>query len=127
MLCNTQSELHPLEEGKHAAESKKESGLDLKEYATAAGKKYATLYNKVRAYRVASVCDIANATAQETWNQLVEIHAAPQWLWPALVEKMTSEAWTVAWAPRARVGGTSIRADRGELKRGSPRARGRHC
>jgi hypothetical protein len=73
---------------------------------------------------VASVCDIANATAQETWNQLVEIHAAPQWLWPALVEKMTSEAWTVAttrekvgkckewlwgalveWAPRARVGG----------------------
>jgi hypothetical protein len=34
VLCNTQSELHPLEEGKHAAES----GMDLKAYAEASMK-----------------------------------------------------------------------------------------
>ncbi len=51
VLCNTQSELHPLEEGKHAVES----GMDLRGYATAAGKARETLSKKVMAWRVLSV------------------------------------------------------------------------
>ena len=84
VLCNTQSELHPLEEGKHAAES----GMDLKAYAEAAGKKYTTLYGKVNAYRVLSVTDIRNDTVRDLWSQLSVVHAAPQWLWTAMVQKM---------------------------------------
>ncbi|MBP6252481.1 MAG: hypothetical protein KA387_06985 [Rubrivivax sp.] len=111
MLCNTQSELHPLEEGKHAAES----GMDLKAYAAASGKGYENLRVKSKAWRVLadSVHVYATGfegtpeqqteylgklvdTAHDSWRNLAEIHAAPQWLWPALVEKMTGEAWTVA-------------------------------
>ena len=99
--------------------------MDLKAYAAASGKEYVSLHDKVKAWRVYSpVMHVHKAPAE--FRHLTAIHGAPSWLWGALVEKMTSEAWTVAWAPRARVGGTSIRADRGELKRGSPRARGRH-
>jgi protein gp37/ParB-like chromosome segregation protein Spo0J len=118
VLCNTQSELHPLEEGKHAAES----GMDLKAYAAASGKVYRSLYDKARAYAVLAVLHVQiaesyegtpeqqmlalrdlSATARDSWRNLAEIHAAPQWLWPALVEKMTSEAWTVA-TTREKVG-----------------------
>lgn len=89
VLCNTQSELHPLEEGKHAAES----GMDLKAYAEASGKKYKALYNKVMAYRVMSVSDIGNEAVLDNWSQLAEIHAAHSWLWSALVKQMAG--WTV--------------------------------
>ena len=77
-----QSELHPLEEGKHAAES----GLDLKAYAEQAGKKYTTLYDKVKAFRVLAVTDIRNEDARDNWSSLAQIHAAPEWLWAALVQ-----------------------------------------
>ena len=71
VLCNTQSELHPLEEGKHAAES----GMDLKAYAKSVGKGYQSLYYKTRAY---SVYDVVNEhAAKDSWSQLAEIHAAP--------------------------------------------------
>jgi len=92
VLCNTQSELHPLEEGKHAAES----GMDLKAYVEKSGVKYATAYNKVRAWRVAAVCEIANDVAKANWNQLIEVHGAKQWLWSALVQQMIESSWTVA-------------------------------
>jgi len=72
----SQSELHPLEEGKHAAES----GMDLKSYAEMAGKKYTTLYDKVKAWRVFDVTDIRNEAARENWSSLAQIHAAPKWL-----------------------------------------------
>lgn len=85
MSANTQSELHALEEGKHAAES----GMDLKAYAEAAGKARKTLTTKVLAYRVWAVADIGHEQAQEHWSSLAEIHAAPQWLWPALVALAT--------------------------------------
>jgi len=91
VLCNTQSELHPLEEGKHAAES----GMDLKAYAEMAGKKYTTLYDKVKAFRVLAVTDIRNEDARDNWSQLATIHAAPNWLWTALVQKMIADGWTV--------------------------------
>ncbi len=91
VLCNTQSELHPLEEGKHAAES----GMDLKAYAEAAGKARTTLSTKVKAWRVLAVTDIGHDAARDAWSNLAEIHAAPRWLWSALATKMAEESWTV--------------------------------
>ena len=71
------AELHPLEEGKHAAES----GMDLKAYAEQAGKARSTLKDKVHAYRVlSSVAHMRHEDAQGQWRNLAEIHAAPEWL-----------------------------------------------
>lgn len=92
VLCNTQSELHPLEEGKHAAES----GMDLKAYAEAAGKSRTTLTDKVKSYRVLSVTHVRHADIRDSWRNLAEIHAAPQWLWAAMVARMLEGQWTVA-------------------------------
>lgn len=93
VLCNTQSELHPLEEGKHAAES----GMDLKAYAEAAGKARQSLQHKVYAWRVlSSVPHVGHADIRDQWRNLAEIHAAPEWLWPALVGQMIGDSWTVA-------------------------------
>lgn len=91
VLCNTQSELHPLEEGKHAAES----GMDLKAYAEASGKVRKTLSNKVMAWRVMAVADVGHELVRDLWSQLAEIHAAPHWLWTALVKAMVESGWTV--------------------------------
>lgn len=91
VLCNTQSELHPLEEGKHAAES----GMDLKAYAEASGKAYKALYNKSTAFRVAAVSHVGIGAVAECWRNLAEIHVAPQWLWSALVKQMIESSWTV--------------------------------
>ncbi len=43
-----------------------------------------------------TVRHMSHDAARDSWRNLAEIHAAPQWLWPALVEKMTSEARLVA-------------------------------
>lgn len=89
VLCNTQSELHPLEEGKHAAES----GLDLKAYAEKAGKNGRTLHDKVKAWRVLANVHVHIESARDAWRNLAEIHAAPEWLWPALVAQMIELVW----------------------------------
>ncbi|MBK6788269.1 MAG: hypothetical protein IPG77_11670 [Betaproteobacteria bacterium] len=102
MLCNTQSELHPLEEGKHAAES----GMDLKAYAAASGKPEDNQRLRKWAWTVLRSTDRHVSVDQwdrDHWRCYAELHAAPQWLWPALVEKMTTEAWTVA-TTREKVG-----------------------
>ena len=99
VLCNTQSELHPLEEGKHAAES----GMDLKAYAERAGKARTTLADKLKAWRVLSVTHVRHEDITDSWRNLAEIHAAPKWLWAALVEKMIEDAWTVQ-TTREKVG-----------------------
>ena len=39
-----------------------------------------------------AVPDIGHATP---FSQLIEIHAAPEWLWAALVEAMIEHEWTV--------------------------------
>ena len=57
-----QSELHALEEGKHAAES----GLDLKAYAERAGKARTTLTDKVKAFRVLSVTHMRHDAARDS-------------------------------------------------------------
>jgi hypothetical protein len=117
VLCNTQSELHALEEGKHAAES----GMDLKAYAEASGKAYDNLYKKLRAYIVFAVCHVANdyqpeafgdgiimrpsgldvSRLRESWRNLAEIHAAPEWLWPALVSQMVGDRVMPSAKPEA--------------------------
>ena len=106
VLCNTQSELHPLEEGKHAAES----GMDLKAYAERAGKDRSTLARKVMAWRVLAVCHVAHTEVSECWRNLAEIHAAPQWLWSALVQQMIEGGWTVQ-VTRDKVGAFKEVAD----------------
>ena len=85
------SELHPLEEGKHAAQS----GMDLKAYAEASGKGYRNLVYKKDAYHVMAVAHVCNTDIRDNWRNLAEIHAAPNWLWKALVAVMLD-------TPRAR-------------------------
>jgi protein gp37 len=34
--------------------------------------------------------------ARDQWRNLAEIHAAPEWLWPAMVARMIEGEWTVA-------------------------------
>jgi ParB/RepB/Spo0J family partition protein len=91
VLCNTQSELHPLEEGKHAAQS----GMDLKSYAERAGKKYDALHQRLRAWRVLHVSNVNHEVIRDSWRNLAEIHAAPNWLWSELVKQMIESSWTV--------------------------------
>jgi hypothetical protein len=92
VLCNTQSELHAREEGKHAAES----GMDLKAYAERAGKNEKTLHTKPRAFRVLANLHVEIDAPRENWRNLAEIHAAPEWLWSAMGGRMVGGAWTVA-------------------------------
>ena len=70
--------------------------MDLKAYAEQAGKKRTTLQDKMYAYEVMSaVPDIRHETIKDCWSQLATIHAAPQWLWSALVKQMVESGWTV--------------------------------
>ena len=88
VTANAQSELHPLEVGMHALKS----GKTIRDYSRAAGFAENTIGARVKAARVASVTDIGDETK---WSQLVEIHAAPSWLWPALVSAVTGGGLTV--------------------------------
>lgn len=106
VLCNTQSELHPLEEGKHAAES----GMDLKAYAEASGKARETLSKKVMAWRVLAVVHVDHDSIRDSWRNLAEIHAAPEWLWSGLAKAMLEGSWTVA-TTRDKVGAVKDVAD----------------
>jgi protein gp37/ParB-like chromosome segregation protein Spo0J len=125
VTSNAQSELTALEHGLHALHSvAKPEDLDVKAYAASVGreKEYQTVRHEVMAARVASAVlhvynDLGDLAGH--FRVLVEIHAAPEWLWPALVEAMlpseatlrepggtvtvaTKRAWTVE-ETRARV------------------------
>src|ERR1700731_3700574 len=87
VTCNTQGELTALERGLHALRS----GMDVKAYAGSVGRKQRTVYNEAQAAEVfRCVADIGNDLS-ERFSQLVEIHSAPTWLWPALVAAMVCE------------------------------------
>ena len=77
--------------------------MDLKAYAEWAGKKYTTLYDKMKAWRVMSVTHVRNEAIRDAWSQLATIHSAPQWLWSGLVKAMLEGSWTVQ-ATRDKVG-----------------------
>jgi hypothetical protein len=88
VTCDTQGELTALERGLHALHSvPNRKDLDVKAYAARAGraKEYDTVRREVLAAEVATVCNVANS---DHFIKLVEIHAAPAWLWPALVAAM---------------------------------------
>ena len=67
-----------------------QSGMDLKSYAERAGKERTMLNRKVMAWRVVSVCNVAHAVESAEWMRYAEIHAAPKWLWRAMVERSYS-------------------------------------
>lgn len=93
VTSNAQSELTPLERGMHALRS----GMDVKAYAESVGraKQRRNVHNEVMAARVAKFVEDVFHDLSKYFSQLVEIHAAPGWLWSALVVAMTEEGWTV--------------------------------
>jgi hypothetical protein len=59
--------------------------MDLKAYAEVSGKAQTTMRNKLMAWRVAAESHVGFEKVRDCWRNLAEIHAAPEWLWPALV------------------------------------------
>jgi hypothetical protein len=57
--------------------------MDVKGYATKVGRKRTTIESEVRAARVAAVVTDIGHELSDHFSQLVEIHAARPWLWPA--------------------------------------------
>jgi hypothetical protein len=77
--------------GTRAARLHRPEGMDVKAYAENAGraKEQQTVYREVWAAEVASaVNNVVNGDLSGHYIKLVEIHAAPAWLWPALVAAM---------------------------------------
>jgi ParB/Sulfiredoxin domain len=99
-LCNAQGELHPLEIGLHALRS----GLPLLQYAKRAGisgdneRRYLAM--KLNAAQVATA--VGTHVPTDRWRHLAEIHAAPEWLWQALVSAMLAGKWSVERARHHR-------------------------
>lgn len=99
VLCNTQSELHPLEEGIHALGS----GMKQADYVRAIGKPQTTVSDKWKAARVFNACALKISSVKDAWRNLAEIHAAPEWLWSALVLQMTEILAAAAQRRRQRL------------------------
>ena len=64
--------------------------MDLKAYAAASGKKYANVIDKAQAWEVLNSWDVTTDLPTD-WMHYRYIHAAPQWLWGALVESLVAE------------------------------------
>src|SRR5262245_11300894 len=91
-LTNTQSELHPLEEGLHVLRS----GLSQREYARRIGVPRGTLKTKITAAELFAAVGSSEPTQfHNVWRALDAMHPAPPWLWPALVTQIRAETWTV--------------------------------
>jgi ParB/RepB/Spo0J family partition protein len=94
---NAQSELTALERGLHALRS----GVDVKAYAESVGRARKTVSDEVLAAKVSeAVADIRHDLSG-VFSQLVAVHAAARWLWPALVAKLVAEGLTVETTRRA--------------------------
>jgi hypothetical protein len=89
--ANAQSELTALERGMHALHS----GMEVKAYAESIGRARTSVSSEVLAARVADAVTHVGHDLSSHFKALVEIHAAPRWLWPALVEKMVADSMTV--------------------------------
>lgn len=85
---NAQSELTPIERGRHALAS----GLDVTAYAASVGRVQITVYHEVYA---AEVSLAVSYVGNENYSQLVAVHAAPRWLWGALVAALVAGGWSV--------------------------------
>ena len=53
------------------------------------------------------VLHVQNADLRDSWRNLAEIHAAPEWLWSGLVKAMVDGGWTVA-TTRAEITTASV-------------------
>jgi ParB-like chromosome segregation protein Spo0J len=115
VTSNAQSELSALERGLHALHSVADGEtLDVKAYAARVGRAGKTVSNEVWAARVVvAVADVGNRhSLSRHFSQLVEIHAAPAWLWPALAEAMVAGGWTVE---KTRTAVTRVKDAPGQL------------
>jgi hypothetical protein len=65
--------------------------MDVKAYAESVGRKHQTVLDEVHAAKVAADTDIR---VDGFFSQLVVIHAAPQWLWAALVAASSWRRWS---------------------------------
>jgi len=101
------------------------SGQDVRAYADSTGRKRGVISNEICAARVAAAVQISGQ--EDRFSQLVEIHAAPNWLWPALVAAMLAKGWAqgqgkprsryperpgASRSPAGRVGACTAPADR---------------
>jgi protein gp37/ParB-like chromosome segregation protein Spo0J len=120
VLCNTQGELNSLERGLHAlgATEKGKWGKSAAAYAKEVGRAQRTVAVEIAAARVAKVStDVL--TLQELVpyaRQLAELHAAPDWCWPALVARLVADGWTID-AAKAQVKRLAGAPKDGELPR----------
>lgn len=88
-LCNTHGELTPLERGMHALKS----GMSVRAYAEKVGRAHTSVQREMQAAKVAAACTNVGTSLDAV--ALSIIHAAPSFLWPALVEAAAAEDWTV--------------------------------
>jgi hypothetical protein len=99
VTCNAQGELSALEKGMHALRS----GMDVKAYAASVGRARTTVQREAYAAEVASAVPIDGHELDQLSTHLVEIHAAPQWLWPALVRALLEGKGLTVEQVRAQV------------------------
>jgi ParB-like chromosome segregation protein Spo0J len=99
VLANSQSELLPLERGIHALQS----GVGVREYARSIERAPSLVVRERQAAEVFTWVNGDAALLTDKAKQLAEIHAAPPWLWPALVTRLVAEGWNVDTA-RAQAG-----------------------
>ena len=99
----------------HALHSK----LSLQEYADKAGiKSRQTVAQQIWAAKVMKACkNIFTGDPSDHFISLSIIHAAPEWLWPALVTKMVAEGMTVD-ATRKMVAGVKDVREMDDATRG---------
>jgi len=88
--ANAQGELSALERGIHALNSK----MGVREYAASIGTSPTSVTFQRHAAEVFTHVNNDGDFTEKT-RQLHEIHAAPSWLWPALVQRMTQDGMTV--------------------------------
>jgi len=83
--------------------------MEGKAYASAVSRSQRTVANEICAARVqTAVADVGyKGDVSDRLSQLVEIHAAPDWLWPALVRAMVSGKWTMEHARGAHFKGSA--------------------
>jgi protein gp37/ParB-like chromosome segregation protein Spo0J len=102
VTCNSQSELSALEKGLHAlgATQKGKHGRSVNAYAAEVGRPRQSVEVEIHAaevYREVAT-RVAISVPTDRPRHLAEIHAAPPWLWSALVEAVLSakpKPWTV--------------------------------
>ncbi len=68
--------------------------MDVKAYAASVGRARVTVQREVMAAKVAAVFNGEHDLSKQ-FLTLVEIHAAPEWLWSALVAAMVESEWSV--------------------------------